>query len=96
MPLGADTDWSHRTGMTTVIWATTPLRAAHMYAFALQLGAFLLYGSTLGASVWLGIKISKTTGRAWLGVLSGAVAFGAVGTLLALQGLPAPGGYGVD
>lgn len=67
-----------------------------MRTFAFQLGALLLYGLVLAASVWLGVRVSNATGRGWLGILSGAMAFCAAGTLLALQGLPAPGGYGLD
>ncbi|MBY4727801.1 MULTISPECIES: hypothetical protein [Burkholderia] len=62
-----------------------------MSAFAFQLGAFLLYAAVLAGAVYLGTKISKATGRSWLGVIAGVLIFGTVGTLLALQGLPAPG-----
>lgn len=67
-----------------------------MREFAFQLGAFVLYALLLCVSILIGTKISKATGRSWLGVLSGVLVFGAIGVLMALQGLPAPGGYGVD
>ncbi|EKS9840566.1 hypothetical protein QDD82_001351 [Burkholderia cepacia] len=72
----------------------TPLRAAGMRAFAFQLGSFLLYAAAFAGAVYCGAKIGKATGRAWLGVLSGVLIFGAIGTWLALQGLPVSSGYG--
>ncbi|MCA8328835.1 hypothetical protein [Burkholderia cepacia] len=67
-----------------------------MREFAFQLGSFVLYAAILAGAAYLGVKISKMTGRGWLGILSGVLIFGTVGTLLALHGLPAPGGYGAD
>ncbi|MDI9684324.1 hypothetical protein [Burkholderia cenocepacia] len=67
-----------------------------MREFVFQFGAFLLYAAALSGAVYLGAKISKASGRGWLGILAGVLIFGVVGTLLALQGLPAPGGYGAD
>lgn len=67
-----------------------------MHEFAFQLGSLLLYATALAGAVYAGVKISKATGRGWLGILFGALIFGTAGILLALQGLPAPGGYGAD
>ncbi|MBN3500931.1 hypothetical protein [Burkholderia cenocepacia] len=64
-----------------------------MREFAFQLGSFLLYAATLAGAVYLGAKIHKVTHRAWLGILCGVLIFGTIGTFLALQGLPTPGGY---
>lgn len=65
-----------------------------MREFAFQLGALVIYAATLAAAIYLGAKISKTTGRGWLGIVCGVLIFGVLGTLLALQGLPTPSGYG--
>ncbi|RQT43112.1 hypothetical protein DF046_36645 [Burkholderia cepacia] len=65
-----------------------------MREFAFQVGSLVIYAATLAAAVYLCAKISKATGRSWFGIVCGVLIFGAIGTLLALQGLPTPSGYG--
>ena len=57
-----------------------------MREFAFQLGAFVLYALLLCVSILIGTKISKATGRSWLGVLSGVLVFGAIGVWAFIEG----------
>ena len=67
-----------------------------MREFAFQLGSLMIYAGALAGATYIGAKISKATGRSWLGIVCGFLIFGVIGTLLAIQGLPTPGGYDAD
>ncbi|AIO75994.1 hypothetical protein [Burkholderia multivorans] len=65
-------------------------------SFAFQLGSFVIYVSVLAGAVWTGARISRWSGRPWIGVVAFAALFFGIGLLLALGGLPAPAGYAND
>lgn len=65
-------------------------------SFAFQLGSFVIYLGALAAAIWAGMRVSRWSGRPWIGVVAFAVFFFGIGVLLALGGLPAPAGYTND
>lgn len=62
-------------------------------SFVFQLGSFVIYLGVLAGAIWAGVHVSRSSGSSWIGVATFAVLFLGSSVLLALGGLPAPGGY---
>lgn len=71
-------------------------RPAMLNSFALQLGSFVIYLGVLAGSIWIGVSVSRLSGRPWIGVATFAALFLGGSILLALGGSPAPGGFSSD
>jgi len=65
-------------------------------SFALQLGSFVIYLGVLAGAIGVGVSVGRLSGRPWIGVVTFAALFLGGSILLALGGLPAPGGYSMD